>query len=123
MRMGLANASHFRCNASKASRPERPRSRRKMSLFKISSRLAAALVCCTCTAVHAQRPDQLFPLRGAPATGPIVSVSRTEVVLRVRGAEQKFSVLDIKRLIPGEEPRELTAARDAVLNGQFEKGL
>src|SRR5262245_37463125 len=76
-----------------------------------------------CSVVCAQRMDQVVPLRGPPASGSIVSVSPTEVVIKVRGAEQKFSVLDIKRVTAGEEPRELATARDAIQNGQVEKGL
>jgi tetratricopeptide (TPR) repeat protein len=65
----------------------------------------------------------VVPLRGASVAGNIVSLSPTEVVIRVRGAEQKFSVLDIKRIVYGDEPRELATGRDAILTGQFENGL
>ena len=43
--------------------------------------------------------------------------------MSVRGAEQKFSVLEIRRIIFADDPRELAAARDNVTNGQFESAI
>lgn len=74
-------------------------------------------------AAFAQRLDQLFPVRGTPVTGTISDMSPTEVTMNVRGADQKFSVLDIKRVAFADEPRELTTGRDNILNGDFESGL
>jgi tetratricopeptide (TPR) repeat protein len=70
-----------------------------------------------------QRLDQVLPERGAPAAGTIESVSPTEIVIKVRGSDQKFSVLDVKRVTFAEDPRELSTARDSILNGQLESGL
>jgi len=50
----------------------------------------------------------------------VTSTSPTEIVARVRGADQKFSVLDVRRVTFADEPRELSAARDAVHNEQWD---
>src|ERR1700752_4524264 len=71
----------------------------------------------------AQRIDQIFPVKGTPASGQITEMSPTEVTIIVRGTDQKLSVLSIRRITFAEEPRELATARDNILNGQLENGL
>jgi tetratricopeptide (TPR) repeat protein len=94
-----------------------------MRLVSRNRILCAVCIGLACSVTLAQqRVDQVFPVRGAPVAGSIVSVSPTEVVIRSRGADQRISVLDIKRISLADDPRELATARDSILNGQFESG-
>jgi tetratricopeptide (TPR) repeat protein len=85
--------------------------------------IALAFMAIAAGASAQQRTDQVFPVRGAPVSGSVTSVSPTEITIQSRGADQRFSVLDIRRVVFGDEPRELTSARDQVLNGQWAAGL
>ena len=75
------------------------------------------------SAALAQRPDQIFPMKGAAISGTITEMAKTHITINARGAEQKVQVVDIKRVIFSEDTPELTKARDNVLNGQYETGL
>ena len=74
-------------------------------------------------AAEAQVADQVAPLRGTPATGRIVAMSKTELSVEVRGAARKFAVNEIRRVIFTEDPQELRRARDNCLAGRFDAAL
>jgi tetratricopeptide (TPR) repeat protein len=76
-----------------------------------------------CPAIFAQRIDQLVPIKGTPISGIVIAMSPTDVTINVRGTDQKVSVLEIKRLAYAEDPRELAAARDHILNGDWQSAM
>ena len=67
----------------------------------------------------AQRNDQVTPYGDTPVSGAITEVTKTQVTIKGK----KIEVLDIKRVTFGEDPLELSKARDHILNGQFANAL
>ena len=94
-----------------------------MSSMKFAVVKLFVLLGLLCPPLFAQRTDQLVPLKGTPISGIVIAMSPTEVTMNVRGTDQKVSVLEIKRLSYGEDPRELVSARDHLLNGEWQAAL
>jgi tetratricopeptide (TPR) repeat protein len=88
-----------------------------------SSGKALFVLAILCPALQAQKMDQLVPLKGTPIAGIVTAMTPTEVTINVRGTDQKVSVLEIKRLTYGDEPRELGTARDHMLSSEWQAGL
>lgn len=94
-----------------------------MLRFRGSLAFSVIATCLVTSPAWAQRSDQLAPMKGAPLLGIVTRMTPTEVTINVRGTDQKFSILDIKRLSFADDPRELTAARDFISDGQYESAL
>jgi tetratricopeptide (TPR) repeat protein len=71
------------------------------------------------SAANAQLQDRVYSLTGSPSSGTIGKMTPSEVML----GSARRPVNEIKRLEFGGEPRELTAARQLALQGQYEKAL
>ena len=67
--------------------------------------------------------DRVYPEQGVAASGKIVTITPNEVTINVRGAEQKFSVDDIRKLSFDGEPNGLDRAREQALMGQYEQAV
>ena len=93
-----------------------------MELLRYSSAGIFLLSVVICPTAFAQRTDQLIPLKGVPISGIVITMSPTEITINVRGTDQKISVRDIKRLTFADDPRELAAGRDHILNGDLPAG-
>lgn len=67
----------------------------------------------------AQRSDQVASYKDAPVSGAISEITKTHITIKGK----KVEVLDIKRVTFGEDPQELSKARDHILSGQYANGL
>lgn len=84
--------------------------------------LSLALVAVSSTQAFAQL-DKVFGPKGVPASGTITSVAPDKITIDVGGSPREFQVNEIVRVVFGDEPAELTKARDSVMQGQVEDAL
>lgn len=95
-------------------------SARGRNAFVASTLLAAAaLVASAPTVANAQLQDRLYSLTGSPSSGTVGKMTPSEVML----GSSRRAVNEIKRIEFGGEPRDLTAARQRALQGQYENAL
>lgn len=59
--------------------------------------------------------DQIYQAKGTPSKGNIKAMGKDEVMLEMSGAERPFAVNEIQRISYSDEPTELTNARNATL--------
>ena len=74
------------------------------------------------SAAQAQQ-DLVFGKTGTPTRGQIKKITKTEVVLDVGGVERTFEVRDIVKVTFGDEPTDLSSARNRVLEKRYEDAL
>ena len=82
-----------------------------LSIAAVASMLAAS--------AQAQLQDRLYGATGAANSGTVSKMTPAEVVVGSRS----YPVNEIKRLEFGGEPRDLTAARQRAIQGQYENAL
>jgi len=63
--------------------------------------------------------DKVFLAKGAPQQGTITDMKPTEVTLDMAGVARAFPVNEIKTISYGEEPSEMTNARNAVIQKNY----
>lgn len=81
---------------------------------------AALLFCWLSANSQAQNQfDKVFVAKGAPQQGTITDMKPTEVTLDMAGVARTFPVNEIKTISYGEEPSELSNARNAVLQKNY----
>lgn len=86
----------------------------------------AALICVIgvlCAAVgHAQ--DRLYTMNSSTAvTGQIVQITRNGVTIKSSGANQEIPADQIRKILHEGDPRQLTDAREFVMEGQYDQAL
>ena len=85
-------------------------------ILAILSLIAAISVPVFCAA----QEDQVFDKKkGTPTRGLISAVSPKEVTIEATGITRAFEIKDILKVTFGDEPAELTTARERALAGQF----
>lgn len=84
---------------------------------------ALSLLLCLSLAIQLQAADKVFPKNGIPASGKIVELTPSKVVIEVRGKNQNFALQDVAKITFDGEPLELTRARDSILNEQYDLAL
>ena len=67
--------------------------------------------------------DKVFGPKGVPVSGTVTEVAPDKVVMDVGGSPREFPVNEIVRVVYGDEPSELSRARDNVLQGQNEDAV
>jgi len=67
--------------------------------------------------------DKIFGAKGVPTSGTITAIAPDKVTIDIGGATRDMAVNEITRLIYGDEPPELTKAREGVIQGQVEAAL
>ena len=67
--------------------------------------------------------DRVFGAKGAPQQGTITDMKPTEVTLDMAGVPRTFPVNEIRNISFGAEPQELTNARNAVLQKNWNAAL
>jgi tetratricopeptide (TPR) repeat protein len=89
--------------------------------------LAAAVLVAASSAsyVQAQSLDSVYTTRGgAPAKGTVTdAMTRDEVTLDMGGIPRKFPVTEIVRITYGDEPNELSNARNSVVAKNYNAAL
>ncbi|MFO0869793.1 MAG: tetratricopeptide repeat protein [Pirellulales bacterium] len=83
---------------------------------------SVVLVALSATPAFAQL-DKVFGPKGVPASGTITAVAPDKITVDVGGSPREFQVNEVVRVVFGDEPAELTKARDAILQGQVEAAL
>ncbi|MFN9916388.1 MAG: hypothetical protein ACK53L_27610, partial [Pirellulaceae bacterium] len=71
----------------------------------------------------AQESDKLYPVSGAAVTGKISEMTRNNVVMDIRGVKENYPSNAIQRLVYEGEPAQLSRAKEAVVNEQWEEAL
>jgi hypothetical protein len=71
----------------------------------------------------AQESDKLYPVSGAAVTGKISEMTRNNVVMEIRGVKENYPSNGIQRLVYEGEPAQLSRAKEAVVNEQWEEAL
>ena len=84
--------------------------------------MALTLVAWSATPAFAQL-DKIFGAKGVPTSGTITAVAPDKVTIDIGGSTRDVAVNEIVRLVYGDEPSELTRARDSVIQGQVESAL
>ncbi len=75
------------------------------------------------TAPALAQQDTIVGKGGSPIRGTIVGISPTAVKIETTGAARDIETREIQKLSFGDEPADLTTARDQVLAGQFDNAL
>ena len=83
--------------------------------------LTVAVVFSTAPALAQQ--DTIIGRGGSPIRGTIVGISPTSVKIETTGAARDIETREIQKLSFGDEPADVTSARDQAIAGQFENAL
>ena len=83
--------------------------------------LTAAVVCSAAPALAQQ--DTIIGRSGTPIRGTIVGISPASIKIETTGTTRDIEVREIQKLSFGDEPAEMSSARDQALAGQFENSL
>jgi len=83
--------------------------------------LTAAVVFSTAPALAQQ--DTIIGKGGSPIRGTIVGISPTTVKIETTGATRDIETREIQKLSFGDEPADVTSARDQAIAGQYENAL
>ena len=83
--------------------------------------LTAAVVFSTAPALAQQ--DTIIGKGGSPIRGTIVGISPTAVKIETTGTARDIETREIQKLSFGDEPADVTNARDQAIAGQFENAL
>lgn len=84
--------------------------------------LGFALCCLSGSVAHAQT-DRLYPKQGDVVIGKMKSIDKNEIVMTAGGKDETHATSDVQRVLFQGEPKELTQARDFVLDSQFEQAF
>lgn len=86
---------------------------------------AIAIVAGSASIVHAQSLDSVYTSKGgAPAKGTITdAMTKDEVTLDMAGVPRKFPSNEITRITYGDEPQDLTNARNSVAAKNYNAAL
>jgi tetratricopeptide (TPR) repeat protein len=93
-----------------------------MNRWRTVISLASLLVVLSATQAFAQL-DKVFGAKGVPASGTVTAVAPDKVTLDIGGSPREFQVNEIRNVVFGDEPTELTKAREQVNQGQLESAL
>jgi tetratricopeptide (TPR) repeat protein len=69
------------------------------------------------------RDDQVFRAKGTPTRGRVSEVSRDAVTVEVAGNKQPVSVNEIVRVAFAEDPSDLSTARSAIIQKNYNQAL
>ena len=83
--------------------------------------LTAAVLFSTAPALAQQ--DTIIGKGGSPIRGTIVGISPTTVKIETTGAARDIETREIQKLSFGDEPADVTSARDQAIAGQYENAL
>jgi tetratricopeptide (TPR) repeat protein len=86
----------------------------------------ALLVTTTCaTAIaQAQSVDTVYSTKGGtPAKGTVTAITKNEITLDMAGVPRTFATNEIQRVVFGDEPGELSNARNAVLQKNYNSAI
>jgi tetratricopeptide (TPR) repeat protein len=75
------------------------------------------------TAPVLAQQDTIVGRGGTPIRGTIVGISPTAVKIETTGAARDIETREIQKLSFGDEPADVTTARDQAMAGQFENAL
>lgn len=67
--------------------------------------------------------DQVFPRRGVPISGQIVSFTKTTLTIKAQGSNRNVSVNDIRRVNFKEDPPNLQTGRSKAVTGRYDAAL
>jgi tetratricopeptide (TPR) repeat protein len=85
--------------------------------------LSVAWLALMASSARAQGLDQVFTKGAPPTRGTIVAMGRDEVSIESSGAQRPFAVNEILRITFGDEPSELSGARNAVMQKNYNQAL
>lgn len=71
----------------------------------------------------ARAVDKVYPDQGPVASGKIVSLSPSQVIIEVRGKNQSYQLNEVQKVTFDDEPTGLERARDHFINEQFDQAL
>lgn len=96
-------------------------------LFRQFQLAVGALLVAGCSAlvVHAQSLDSVYTTKGGvPSKGTITdAMTKDEVTLDMAGVPRKFPTNEVARIVYGDEPGELTNARNSVVAKNYNSAL
>ena len=97
-------------------------------MFVRSFRVGLAAIClaaCSAVLAHGQALDQVYTTKGGvPAKGTITdAMTKDNVTLDMTGVARQFPINEIARVVFGDEPQQLSNARNSVAAGNYESAL
>lgn len=67
--------------------------------------------------------DQVFTGKPTPTGGTITETSPNEITMNVQGSDRKIPVIEVKKIMFGDDGPELRRARDSAIAGEFNFAL